>query len=223
MELAALRRALEAKARPELAKSMEAYQRDQFRFFGIKSKPRRDAQKPFLLAHQKVSAHQVLRSAERCFREPERELQYVAVDLLRRYAKKLEPKHLTRVKKLVQTKSWWDTVDALAAHVVGGIIKQHREHAAQMDEWIRDDDLWVARTALLHQLTYKGETDTERLFRYCDQQAEHPDFFMRKAIGWALRQYAHHDPEPVRAFVEERGETLSGLSQREALKHIRKG
>jgi 3-methyladenine DNA glycosylase AlkD len=80
--------------------------------------------------------------------------------------------------------------------------------------------MWLARTALLHQLGYKGATDSVRLFGYCERRADHPDFFIRKAIGWALREYAKTDPEAVRAFVFKNAGSLSGLSQREALKNL---
>jgi 3-methyladenine DNA glycosylase AlkD len=87
-----------------------------------------------------------------------------------------------------------------------------------MDDWITDGNRWVARTALLHQLTYRGATDVDRLLRYCALQAGHPDFFIRKAIGWALREYASTDPAAVAGFVA--ATPLSGLSRREALKHL---
>ena len=89
-----------------------------------------------------------------------------------------------------------------------------------MDAWIVDEDMWVARTAILHQLRYKDSTDADRLFRYCRLRADHPDFFIRKAIGWALREYAKTDPEAVREFVLTNASRLSGLSKREALKNI---
>lgn len=89
-----------------------------------------------------------------------------------------------------------------------------------MDTWIDDDNLWVARTALLHQLRYKDATDTERLFRYCLTRADDPDFFIRKAIGWCLREYAKTDPDAVRDFVDGARDRLSPLSVREAMKHL---
>lgn len=89
-----------------------------------------------------------------------------------------------------------------------------------MDAWIEDDDIWLVRTALLHQLAYKSATDTERLFAYCRRRAGHPDFFVRKAIGWALREYAKTDPEAVRAFVADQRALLAPLSVREALKNL---
>ena len=89
-----------------------------------------------------------------------------------------------------------------------------------MDLWIRDSNLWVARVAILHQLQFKQATNEERLFRYCTIQAGHPDFFIRKAIGWALREYSKTAPDAVRAFVTEQAGVLSPLSQREALRHL---
>jgi 3-methyladenine DNA glycosylase AlkD len=89
-----------------------------------------------------------------------------------------------------------------------------------MDSWARDDNLWVVRTAILHQLHYGAHTDVSRLFGYCAAQAGHRDFFVRKAIGWALRHYARTDPSAVREFVEAHRSSLSGLSVREATKHL---
>ncbi|MDH6221362.1 3-methyladenine DNA glycosylase AlkD [Streptomyces pseudovenezuelae] len=101
-----------------------------------------------------------------------------------------------------------------------GLVAADRKLAADMDAWIVDDDLWIARTALLHQLRYKERTDTERLFAYCLRQSGHPDFFIRKAIGWCLREYAKTDPEAVREFLARERGRFAPLSVREALKNI---
>jgi 3-methyladenine DNA glycosylase AlkD len=89
-----------------------------------------------------------------------------------------------------------------------------------MDEWIESDDLWLARSAIIHHLSYKESTDTDRLFAYADRRAADTDFFIRKALGWALRQYARTDPTTVRDFVASRADQLSALTKREALKHL---
>jgi 3-methyladenine DNA glycosylase AlkD len=145
---------------------------------------------------------------------------YFAVDYLRRHVRQLSSGFLPVTRHLVGAVSWWDTVDALAAHVVGGLVAADPKLKSDMDAWIEDDDLWVARTALLHQLRHKETTDTERLFAYCVRQCGHPDFFVRKAIGWCLREYAKTDPEAVRAFVSREQGRLAPLSVREALKNI---
>jgi 3-methyladenine DNA glycosylase AlkD len=99
-------------------------------------------------------------------------------------------------------------------------VATHPELISEMDRWIDDENLWVARTAILHQLFYGDATDVDRLFGYCLRQASHPDFFIRKAIGWALRQYARTDPDRVRSFLVGPGAALSPLSVREASKHL---
>lgn len=124
------------------------------------------------------------------------------------------------VRHLITTVPWWDTVDLLAAHVVGPLVAADPALAATMDAWIDDDDLWVARAALLHQLRFKADTDTERLFGYCLRRSGHPDFFIRKAIGWALREYAKTDPDAVRDFLVREQRRLAPLSVREALRSI---
>lgn len=199
---------------------MAAYMKDHFEFLGLSAAVRRSTQKPVLIQSASADNDELLDFAEACWAEEEREFQYTAVDVLRKRAAALEPTDLDRLHSLVSTKSWWDTVDHLAAHIVGALVRRHRELSADMDVWVLDDDLWVARTAMLHQLMWKDDTDPDRLFRYAESQSGHPDFFMRKAIGWALRQYARIDPDAVRAFVAAHDQELSGLSKREALKHL---
>jgi 3-methyladenine DNA glycosylase AlkD len=104
--------------------------------------------------------------------------------------------------------------------VVGPRVTRFPELVATMDAWVDGPDMWLTRTAILHQNADKAATDARRLFAYCAERADHRDFFIRKAIGWALREYARTDPHAVRAFVEEHRHTLSGLSIREATKHL---
>lgn len=198
-------------AAPGTAAAMRAYMRDQFDFLGIQSTERRELSRPFLTA-----AQDPIQTALACWELPEREFQYFACDLLTRHAKTLTVESLPALRTLVTTKPWWDTVDALAANVVGPVV---RADQTPMDAWAADDDLWVVRTALLHQLRYREATDPARLFSYISRHRHHEDFFIRKAIGWALREHAKTDPDAVRAFVAATPD-LSGLSKREALKNI---
>jgi 3-methyladenine DNA glycosylase AlkD len=147
-------------------------------------------------------------------------VQYVAADALRRHQRKLEPGHLLALSELIVSKPWWDTVDDLATHAVGPLVRRHPELSAVMDEWIGSENIWLARTAILHQLLWKADTDAGRLFAYADRRAADSDFFIRKALGWALRQYARVDPEAVRSYVGSRRDRLSALTRREALKHL---
>jgi 3-methyladenine DNA glycosylase AlkD len=127
------------------------------------------------------------------------------------------PDFIAVVERLVTTKSWWDTVDSLAKGGAGALVLRHPDLAATMDRWIDDGNIWLRRTAILHQLGFKERTDAARLFRYCALRAGEQEFFIRKALGWALREYSKVDAEAVRAFVSEHERELSGLSKREAL------
>ncbi|MEI5102367.1 DNA alkylation repair protein [Streptomyces sp. PmtG] len=207
-------------ADPVRAADMRAYMKDVAPFLGLTSPVRRDLARTVLAGTPRPGEADCAALALRCWRLPEREYQYFAVDYLRRHVGRCTSGFLPVARYLVTTLPWWDTVDALAAHVVGGLVAADPKLAVDMDAWSEDDDLWVVRTALLHQLRYKERTDADRLFAYCERQAGHPDFFIRKAVGWCLREYAKTDPDAVRAFVDRHRDALAPLSVREALKHI---
>ncbi|WP_218579665.1 DNA alkylation repair protein [Phytohabitans houttuyneae] len=203
---------------PERARAMAAYMRDLFPFLGVQSPAQRVLSREVLAGLPRPTEDDLRDVAEACWALPEREYQYFACGLLRRHARVCSAGFLETARFLVVTKPWWDTVDALAAHLVGTLVSEHPELASTMDEWAVDRDMWLVRTAILHQLRYKERTDTGRLFGYCTRQAGHTDFFVRKAIGWALREYAKTDPAAVRAFVS--AHRLAPLSAREALKNL---
>ncbi|MEU6388190.1 DNA alkylation repair protein [Streptomyces sp. NPDC046939] len=207
-------------ADPERAAPMRAYMKDVAPFLGLPSPRRRELSKAVLAGTERPDETDLTAVALRCWALPAREYAYFAVDLLRRHVRRLSSGFLPVARQLVETVPWWDTVDLLAAHVVGGLVAADPALTADMDAWIEDDNLWVARTALLHQLRYKEATDTERLFAYCLRQAGHPDFFLRKAIGWSLREYAKTDPDAVRSFVAAHRDVLAPLSVREALRGV---
>ncbi|MGW2516302.1 DNA alkylation repair protein [Streptomyces sp. NPDC001617] len=209
-----------AAADPERAAPTRAYMKDVAPFLGLTTPVRRALSRTVMEGLPRPDEADCTAIALRCWRLPEREYQYFAVDYLRRHARVCSSGFLPVARHLVATVSWWDTVDLLAAHVVGALVAADPALTADMDAWIVDDDLWIARTALLHQLRYKERTDTERLFTYCLRQSGHPDFFIRKAIGWALREYAKTDPEAVRAFLARERGRFAPLSVREALKNI---
>ncbi|MFH8486634.1 DNA alkylation repair protein [Streptomyces longisporoflavus] len=207
-------------ADPERAAQAMAYMKNIAPFLGLPSPLRRQLSREVLAGTPRPDEADCTAIALRCLQLPEREYAYFAVDYLRRHVRRCSSGFLPIARHLVTTDPWWDTVDALAAHVVGGLVAADPGLRTEMDAWIGDEDMWVARTALLHQLRYKDATDTERLFAYCLRQAGHPDFFVRKAIGWCLREYAKTDPDAVRDFVERERGRLSPLSVREALKNL---
>ena len=124
-------------------------------------------------------------------------------------------------RHLVVTGAWWDVVDETAQHLVGEVLLRHRAAVTPtVRAWAVDDDLWLRRTAVICQLRHKGETDLDLLHEAIEANVADESFWLRKAIGWALRQHARTDPGWVLAEVEELGDRLSPLSRREALKHL---
>jgi 3-methyladenine DNA glycosylase AlkD len=215
-----LARAFDQARDPVRAVGAAAYMRDQFPFLGLTSAVRR-AQARAALASLPPPAESELRDvALACWARDEREFQQFACDYLTRHITVAGPAFLDTAAELITTKSWWDTVDPLATHVVAGLVRRHPALTARMDEWSGAADKWLVRTAILHQLHYRGATDAGRLFGYCARQAGHRDFFVRKAIGWALRHYARTDPDAVRTFLTTHADALSPLSIREASKHL---
>jgi 3-methyladenine DNA glycosylase AlkD len=218
--MARLVRTFDAARDPERAAPMARYMRDQFPFLGLPS-PQQQALTRTVVAGLPRPAEDDLRTvALACWELPEREYQYFACGWLRTHVAVPGPGFLATARTLITTKSWWDTVDPLATRFLGGLVKRHLSLVAEMDAWAADANLWLARTAILHQLHYGADTDEERLFGYCARLSGHPDFFIRKAIGWALRQYARTDPAAVRKFVELHRDQLAPLSIREATKHL---
>lgn len=214
-----LRAALTPLADPERAAAMAAYMKHHGEFLGIGAPDRRAAAAPVLAGLKGAPAGELLGVAAAWWAQPEREFRYCAADLLRANVRELSVTDLEHVRRLVVDGAWWDVVDPLAA-VVGGIVRRHSDAASLMDEWAVDADIWVARVAVLHQLGWKADADPLRVFRYCGDLAGSGEFFIRKAIGWALRDLARSYPDDVRAFVEEQRDRLSPLSVREATKHL---
>jgi 3-methyladenine DNA glycosylase AlkD len=199
---------------------MAAYMKDQFLFLGLK----RPEWEPLifpLFADAPTGEAGLSESARLLWAQPEREFVYVAAALLKKKSKALTPTALDLLEDLIPQKAWWDSVDALTCHVLGPLVLKFPELKTEMDRWSECESLWLRRAAILHQLGHKKNTDTERLFGYCRNNSTHPDFFIRKAIGWALRTYACTNPSAVRTFVQSNQEILSPLSVREALKHLK--
>ncbi|WP_370452205.1 DNA alkylation repair protein [Cohnella sp. AR92] len=198
---------------------MEAYMRDQYPFLGLKQPVRMALTRDFLSENGAPSGNELIRVSSELWELPEREFQYTAIVLLEKKRKQAVPEFLSLYEKLIVSKSWWDTVDIIASKLVGQLFRNDPELARRtVPSWISSDNKWLRRTALLFQLTYKERTDAEWLFALIRECAHEKEFFIRKAIGWALREYAKTDAAAVRSFVA--GTTLSGLSAREALKHI---
>ena len=207
-------------ADPARAPAMKAYMKQRYDFLGIPTPARRQALKPLLATLKTADADVLLVAAEQLWVMPEREFQYAAIDILAKFSRKLELDHVPAMLQLAQQKSWWDTVDGLAG-VIGDILYCER-HSQEMEKLVEaaliHPNLWVRRIAMLHQLRWKSDTDATRLFRFATTLAPESDFFIRKAIGWALRDYSWHQPQAVKEFVDRMADKLSPLSRREALR-----
>ncbi len=215
-----LERAYQPRRDPDRARAMAAYMRHHFPFLGIPSPERAEAYREATAGLPPPSEAEVVAFARACWQRPEREYAYAAVTHLRRHVRRCSADLITTAEELITHRSWWDTVDELAHHVVGPLVAAHPRLRSVMEEWVGAEDFWLARTAILHQGRYRERTDAALLFAFCLRRAGDREFFLRKAIGWALRDYARVDPEAVRRFVTEHDAQLSGLSKREALKHL---
>ena len=208
----------EQKANPKEAQKQNAYLKDKFIHFGLKTPVRREITKPITVALKSHSVKEAVVLAKLCFQEEEREFHQLGVDIMIRYCKKLPKGSISVIRELIQTNSWWDTVDMLAAKVLGMYLMNFPEERAKMDEWIKDEDMWIRRSAILYQLKYKEHLEEDRLFRYCKLCMHEKEFFIRKAIGWVLREYAKTNRNAVVQFVEKYDKELSNLSKKEALR-----
>lgn len=214
--LLALQAALRAVADPVRAPAMRAYMRDQFEFLGIPTPLRRATTKPIVKELKQCAPLELLALANSLWQLPEREYQYAALDMLATCYKSLRLEDIPALLALVRSKSWWDSVDGFAA-IIGDVLRHQHQY---MDDALRHPDFWMRRIALLHQLGWRDKTDSTRLFEYCLALADEKEFFIQKAIGWALRDYARHAPDAVRVFTLQHRDKLAPLSFREANKHL---
>jgi 3-methyladenine DNA glycosylase AlkD len=164
-------------------------------------------------------AAELLGAAQELVNEPEREFAYVAQDLVRRHERTLPADSLAALRAIALVRPWWDTVDAWAA-LIGRVGLRHRSWDREVATWATDERLWVRRIALVFQVGRRDAVDLPILFAACEATMHDRDFFMRKGIGWGLRDAARAHPDEVRAFVEAHRDDLSGLSIREATKHL---
>jgi 3-methyladenine DNA glycosylase AlkD len=209
-------RALEPLRDKKRAISMAAYMKDHFPFLGIPAPARRMAVKSILKPEPSM-VHEIVRAL---WGKSEREYQYVALDLLNSTSKMLDvSKTIVLIQELALKKSWWDCVDGLAG-VASTVLRRNPDTRNVVWEWNAHSSFWVNRLAILHQNGWKEMTDQKALFQICLAHAYSEEFFVRKAIGWALREYAWTNPVAVKSFVETNRTKLSSLSVREALKNL---
>jgi 3-methyladenine DNA glycosylase AlkD len=216
--IASLRTLFERNANPVQAAPMKKYMRDQFEYLGIKSLQVKTLFRQAIQENGFPSFEELDEVVRELWELPQREYQYLAISIMERLEKKLPTSAIKTLEYMITHKSWWDTVDNIA-HVVGIHFKRYPDvREKYLPKWRASKDIWLRRTAILFQLDYKEETDFDLLVDIIQENLGSTEFFINKAIGWALRQYARIDPRAVTKFVKST--TLHPLSQREAMKHL---
>lgn len=207
-----------AHGKPDVAQGQMAYMRHQFDFFGLKMPAWTALTKDILAQHGLPEGEDLTTLVRLCFEDEHREMQYFGLQILEKSLKKLPAASILFLEELIQTRSWWDTVDWINK-LVGLHFKRFPEEIKPNTErWMDSGNIWLQRVSIIFQLTYRSKTDTDLLFAYILRVAHSKEFFLQKAAGWALRQHAKTDPELVREFVE--GHVLAALTRREGLRGL---
>ena len=218
--LQSLEESFHKNAHSDNALQMKKYMKDRFEFFGIKSPLRKELLKEHRQAFGLIPSGETEQIVKWCWQQPQREYQYVAMELLQKTATKDPAEIIDLYVFMIAHKSWWDTVDFIASNLVGTYLKRFPEQTESLtSQWMKSGNMWLQRTCLLFQLKYKSAINTELLHQFISQLSASNEFFIRKAIGWILREYSKTDAEFVVDYVEKY--PLSGLSQREALKWLK--
>jgi len=217
----ALKSQFEAAADEAKAAAEKRYMKNLFDYYGIKTPLRRELFTAFIKQHGLPPDNLLTDFAKQLWEQSEREWQYTCIDLLKKRAKNLPPETIDLYEYMVINKSWWDSVDGIASWLVGTHFKNYPELIPTTTErWMNSGNMWLQRTCLLYQLQYKTKTDTELLSSFILRLSDSKEFFIRKAIGWILREYSKTNPDWVMQFAENN--ELSKLSRYEGLRIILK-
>ncbi|MFN8360259.1 MAG: DNA alkylation repair protein [Candidatus Kapaibacterium sp.] len=207
----------------DAAGKMAQYMRNLFPFYGISKPKRAEIVKPILKQLVAISTTENYEAiARELWNKLQREFHYVSIEYLEKVEKLWgRQSSLELFENMIVTKSWWDSVDTIASHCVGKYFQKWKDDIPpNITRWNLHENMWLNRTAIIFQLSYKSKTDTALLAHVIDTHSKSKEFFIQKAIGWALRQYAYTDANYVRTFVETHA--LAPLSRREALKNMAK-
>lgn len=215
-----LETAFQKNSHSENAAAMSKYMRNLFSFFGIKTEDRRRIFKEIWKENQQEVSENTREIALKLFATPQRELHYCAIEILIKELKENYKKEdIQLIEKLITTNSWWDSVDTVAKNILGQYLVEYpSEIESIIERFSNSGNMWLNRSAILFQLGYKQKTNFDLLKSECEKHKNSNEFFIQKAIGWALREYAKTNPEAVRNFVDN--SNLKKLSQKEAKKHI---
>lgn len=201
------------------AASQKAYMRNQFEFFGMTSPIRRLVQKPWLLNDKLPPKTDLENITKTLWLKPQREYQFFAQELMSKYARNFDKNDIELLEFMIVNKSWWDTVDYIAANLLGQYFNLYPiQRAIYVDKWLTFENIWLQRSAILFQLKYKDKLDTDLLSHIITSLLGSKEFFINKSIGWILREYGKTNPAWVVNFVNSH--QLEKLSEKEALRLI---
>jgi 3-methyladenine DNA glycosylase AlkD len=210
-----------AVSNPEKASAMGAYMKNQFRFLGIPKPIRAVETKKLFSLYGKPSLEILDQLVPMLWELPIREYHYFAMECLFHQRKHFRESDINLFESLMNVHSWWDTVDFISPNLSGFLCQKYPHLLIPTCErWNLDNHFWIRRASLIIQLRYKQKTQTDLLFEMIRPLMHEKEFFIRKAIGWSLRELAKSQPEKVISFIEN--SPISPLSKREALKHIKK-
>ena len=204
-------------ANPQKAIAMEAYMRNQFKFLGIRAPERKILTRDFLKTIDRATIDWEF--VQQCWEKDEREFQYLAIAYLTKVKQRLTVEDIPRLRQLIVTKSWWDTIDSLDKFV-GYVALHHPTVEATLLDWSTDDNIWLRRVAIDHQILRKEQTNPVLLEKIICHNFGQNEFFINKAIGWSLRDYSKTNPEWVKTFIARHQDQMAPLSIREASKYI---
>jgi 3-methyladenine DNA glycosylase AlkD len=204
----------------EIALKQAKYMRNRFEFIGLMRDDIKKLVSEFEAKHGKIAKKESFQFCIECTKYNEREMWYIGFKALEGYKKFYVKDDLEVLRQWVEKSDWWDIVDIIASHHLGAIAAQSNETRETIKGWIDEPNFWLRRCAIIFQLKYKKDTDTDFLFYICKELAHEKEFFIRKAIGWALREYSKTNPNAVHAFIQENLALLSPLSIKEGSKYL---
>ena len=213
-----IKRKFELKENKGHAVTMSKYMRNLFDFYGIPAPERKEAYNDFIKAEKKAKVID-WDFLDKCYDDRHREFQYLVYDYLLALKKYVSFEDIPKIKYYITTKPWWDTIDFLCK-VIGDIGLRDTRVKDLMPDWSKNENIWLKRTAIEHQLGLKDKTDTELLEQIIVNCLDSDEFFVNKAIGWALRDYSKTDPEFVKGFINKYKDKMDSLSIKEGSKYI---
>jgi 3-methyladenine DNA glycosylase AlkD len=200
---------------------MAAYMKTEMPFYGVKKPQRAEIVRSLRKRYEISDIDTYTRVIEALWVLPHREEKYIAIQLAQSYPQLITLVSMALYERLVREGAWWDLVDDVAIRLVGMVLLNNRDQVqASMDRWIGDRNLWIRRAAIISQIKHREMTDHGRLFSYCQQRSHETEFFIRKGIGWALREYSKTDPDRVSEYLARNSDTLSPLSYREGARRL---